>query len=451
MSAQILPFPTVSTALASPIALHIRLGAAHQKLAALLAASRFPATRMVVEASRFARQVELVHAMQDAGAAIVLDPETAELAAPAKFAGNARHAPWALPSVNGLLGPEHFSRHAPRDVIGQIARFAVQSRCDVVLSPTHFLGDPNYDQWLAIDHEACGFLREALDREGGSNIAIDYSVIISHTELNNPNVRGMLTAAVADLPIDNVWIRASGLDSNSGPLTVRRYLTALSSLHNLGKPLIADYLGGLVGTAALAFGVVSGVAHGINERERFDAADWHKPPTKVAEDKRFGPATRIAIPGLNRSFKVGELELLSKARGGRRLVSCSDPNCCPRGLPDMIAEPRRHAAHQVFRELGQLQGIPDLKREHHFLNGAMTIAERLAREIKNLKPPASEATQRGIDPTKLMARLSDHSRRTEQLHSALLELHDQRGDQIPRARSVQSRETKPETIRKDLP
>jgi hypothetical protein len=117
----------------------------------------------------------------------------------------------------------------------------------------------------------------------------------------------------------------------------------------------------------------------------------------------------------------------------------------------MIAEPRRHAAHQIFRELGQLQGIPDLKREHHFLNGAMTIAERLAREIKNLKPPASEATQRGIDPTKLMARLSDHSRRTEQLHSALLELHDQRGDQSPRARSVQGRETKSETIRKDLP
>src|SRR5271168_488962 len=105
MSAQILPFPTVSTALASPIALHIRLGAAHQKLAALHAASRFPATRVVVEASRVARQAELVHAMQDAGTAIVLDTEAAELAVPAKFAGNARHAPWALPSVDGLLGP----------------------------------------------------------------------------------------------------------------------------------------------------------------------------------------------------------------------------------------------------------------------------------------------------------------------------------------------------------
>ena len=103
--------------------------------------------------------------------------------------------------------------------------------------------------------------------EGGSKIAIDYSVIISHTELNNPYVCGKLTAAFADLPVDNVWIRASGLDSTTGPLTVRRYLTALASLHNLGKPIIADYLGGLVGTAALAFGVVRGVAHGINERE----------------------------------------------------------------------------------------------------------------------------------------------------------------------------------------
>jgi hypothetical protein len=245
--------------------------------------------------------------------------------------------------------------------------------------PTHFLGDPDNDDWFMTDRESCVLLREALEREGGKNVAIDYPVIIPHTELNNAAFRGGLTAALPDLPIDSVWIRASGLDPNSGALTVRRYLTAISHFHNLGKPIVADYLGGLVGGAALAFGVVSGVAHGINERGRFDASSWHKPPPQRADDTRFGRPTRISIPGLNRSVT---------------------------------------------------------------LEGPMTAADRLARQIKNLKPPVAEAGERGIDVTKLMGRLSAQSRRLEQLSDALQHLHDERGNEAPRARAVRVRDAK---------
>jgi hypothetical protein len=294
-------------------------------------------------------------------------------------------------------------------------------------------------------------LREALDGEGGSNIAIDYPVPISHTELNDQNRRGALTAALADLPVSNVWIRASGLDSTSGPLTVKRYLSALSNLHNLGKPIVAGHLDGLVGNAALAFGAISGVAHGIGERERFDASSWHKPPLPRSEDSRFGRATRIGVPGLNRSVTVDEIELLAAAKGGRRLVACSDRNRCPNGHLDMIADPRRHMSRQTFQAIAELQAIPDVKREHYFLNGPMDAADRLARQIKSLKPPASEAAKHKIDIDKLMARLNDHSRKIYQLKTALEQLHDTRSAGSPRAKPVQSRQTKSREIKADRP
>jgi len=395
------------------------------------------------------RQRELLAALREVGAEIVLDTEAAELAAPAKFAGQARHAPWALPSIEGLLGPDHFKRNAPSDVIGQIARFAVQSGVDAVLAPAHFLGDPTCGDWLAVDRESSLLLRAALDREGGSNIAIDYPVIIPHTELNQSNTRGQLVAALHDLPIDNIWVRASGLDANSGPLTVKRYLTAISYFHNLGKPIIADCLGGLVGTAALAFGVVSALSHGINERERFDTSAWYKPPSEHTDDTRFRRAIRIKIPSLDRSATIGELEFLAKAKGGRRLVGCSDRNCCPQGLSDMIADPRRHAAQQTFRGIAELQAVPDSKREHHFLNGPMADADRRARQIKSLRPPVADVPEHRVNATKLMKNLSDYSQKIEQLQNALFDLHETRGDETPRSRPTSIRNARPNAIKED--
>ena len=449
--ALILPFPAATSALASPIACYIRIGEAHRKLADLHAASRFPATRIVVEASRVRHQRELITAMREAGAEIVLDTETAELSAPARFSGHSHRAPWALPVSEGPLGPDHFQPGARSDVFGKIARFAVATNVDAVLAPAQFLGDPIYREWLAVDGKSCGLLRSALDREGGSDIRIDYPVIIPHTELNNANIRGALTASLVDQPIDNVRFMASGLNSNAGPLIATRYLDAISYFHNLGKPIIADHLGGLLGLAAIAFGTVSGVAHGIGERERFDASAWHKPPEARVDSGQFGRAVRIGIPGLNRSATKKELELLTKANGGRRLISCSDRACCPHGYSDMIADPRRHAVYQAFNAINSLQAVPDLKREHHFLNGPMAIADRRGREIRNLNIPAAAAAECGFDAAEFMKRLNEHSRKLEQTRTALERLHDARGDDAPRARSIGARIVKEPAVREDRP
>ena len=221
MDAKIVPFPLTASA-KSPLAHFIRIGEAHKKLADLHASGRLPAKRVVVEASRLRHQKELIAALRDDGAEIILDTEVAELAAPGKFAGHSRHAPWASAGQGRPLGPEHFEDDAPSDVIGHIARSTVECHIDTVLAPTHYLADPAFSDWLVVDRRACPLLRAALDREGGQHIAIDYPVIVPHTLLNSDACRGELVEIIADLPVDNVWIRASGLGSDAGPVTMKR-------------------------------------------------------------------------------------------------------------------------------------------------------------------------------------------------------------------------------------
>lgn len=441
MDSKILPFP-LTTAAKPRLAHFIRIGEAHKRLADLHAAGRLPADRVVVDASRVRHQKELIEALKDDGAEIVLDTEAAELAAPAKIRGHSRHAPWAKAGDGGLLGPQHFQSGAKSDVIGDIARFAVTNPIDAVLAPAHNLGDPSFPGWLPVDGRACELLRDALDREGGRHIALDFEVIAPHTLLNSDAFRGALMGTVADLPIDNVWVRASGLGPDAGPLTMKRYLSAMAGLHNMGRPIIADQLGGLPGLVAMGFGAVSGVARGIGERERFDARGWYTPPPARSEDEPFGRAVRIGIPGLGKSATIKELELLAAARGGRRLVACGDRACCPHGLKDMIDDPRRHTAYQAFSTVRALEEVPHLSREHYLLHGPIADADRLARNIKQLRPPSMEAALREIDLPKLMKRLHDHSRKLEKLRMTLEKMHEARSDEILRARPVAPRQSK---------
>jgi hypothetical protein len=420
-----------------PIANFIRLGeTGHHKLAGLLAVGKFPAKRVVVDASRLQHQRDLVSDLRARSVEIVLDTKSAELSALEKFSGYSRNAPWASIGDGKPLTPAHFDPKSGQDIFGQIARFAIEHKVDVVLAPTHFIGDPNHKNWFEIDCESCLALRRALDREGGHGIAIDYTLIVPHTMLNDSVTRSDFMAGLARLPFDNLWIRASGFGSSVGPLAARRFITSMMGLHNLGRPVVADCLGGIVGHAALAVGGISGLAHGIGERERFDARSWHKPVAPRSSDDKFGRAVRVFISGLDRSTTVPELELMALARGGRKLVACGDRSCCPHGLKDMIADPRQHAAYQNFRIIDELATVPDLNRELFFLNGRMAEVDRHARQVKDLKLSAEEAAARKIDPANLTKRLIAHSKHIEKVRMSLEHLHETRGDAVPRARPV---------------
>lgn len=424
MNAQILPMPGMS-APAQPVAHYVHIGlTAHRQLETLHAEGRFPVRRVILDAARLRFQKDLIAALRASGAELILDTNIAELSALGRFDGQVKTAPWA--SANAPLRPSDFAATSRRDVIGEIARFAIANGLDAVLSPAHFLQNGSRDEWFDVDRSSCVALRQALDRGGGKDISINYLLIPSYAQLHDEAERGAFLHGLEALPFDNLWIRASGFGSDATPLGARRYITALSGLHNLGKPIIADNLGGLIGLAAIAFGGASGIAHGIGERERFSAGDWHKPRKKNDDGQQGGHQTRIAIPGLDKSLTINELDMLARARGGHRLVICGDRNCCSHGRDHMVKNWRAHFLHQRFGQVARLEKIPDQNRARHFLDADMAEADRLARQIKDLR----------ISDSDLSARLTTHSRKIENLRSALENLFEVRGRSSARALAV---------------
>jgi len=437
--ATILPFP-ISAVPNQPVAQFIRVGGAHKKLADIYAAGRLLASRFVLDASTARFQADFIRELKDAGAEIVLDTEIAELSSPLKFLGHARTSPWLKSDLRRPFSPPDFTDESIARLTDKIAAFAIQHGFSAVLSPSHFLGDRTFAGWLNIDIALCKSLRASLDRCGGQGIGVDYSVILSQVDLKDMAVRGDLASRLSDLPIENVWIRASGMDSTGGPLKTVRYLSALHQFHNVGLPIVADYLGGITGLAAVAFGSVSGIAHGIAERGRFDASDWHKEPeARDDSDVGFGPTTRVEIAGLGKAPTKKELELLASAPGGRRLCSCADKKCCPHGLDDMLRDPRSHAAFQATSGMRAMEEVSVPHREAFFLNGPMATVVRTAKEVAKLRLPKAEADRLEVEPEGLMRRYTAHSHLVDKLASTLENLHEKRGTESPRAKPIAMR------------
>jgi hypothetical protein len=432
MTAKILPLPGLQ-APRQPLAHYVRLGhTGYRQLETLHGKGRFPAQRVVVDACRFKFQKELISALRASGSEIILDTNAAELSALSRFEGVVRFAPWASIADGSPLRPAHFDRQHSGDILGQIARFAVLHQVDAVLAPGHFLQQGFRDEWFEADRESCVALRGALDREGGKQIGIDYLLLPTYTQLHDEAVRGAFLAGLADLPFTNLWIRASGFGADGTPLGARRFITALFGLHNLGKPVIADHVGGLIGLATVAFGASSGIAHGVGEHERFNASSWDKPRKKSDDQEGGGPQVRVAIPALDRSATVAELQILAKARGGHRLVVCGDRNCCPHGFDDMTKNWRAHFIYQRFRQTRTLEDVPDQNRVRHFLDNDMAEADRIARQVKELK----------INDRELTDRLIKHSRRVEAMRSVLDSLAEARRHSMTRAQVAAHRITR---------
>lgn len=438
MTAEIIPLSRMKRP-ASAVAHYLRIGdSGHLQLENLLAENRFPARRVVVDASQFRYQKHLIESLRADNVEVVLDTKAAELAEPGRYGGYARNAPWALKREGRMLGPDRYSDTEIDDLVGEFARFVIECRVDAVLAPCHFLREGAGDSWFSIDRRACERLRIRLDAEGAGHVAIDYSLIVPHVLLRDEAIRGALVNGLHDLPFENLWIRASGFGADGTPAGARQFINALSSLHNLGKPIIADHLGGLIGGATVAFGATSGFCHGVGEKERFDASSWDKPPQKRAEGEVGARASRINVFGLDKSLTIPELNALAKSRGGRRLMACQDRECCPHGLEDMIANWKAHFLRQRFGAMKRLEEVPDLNREEHFLKTDIAFADQLSRQITKLRPIETELVSRADEPVhvaaeKLMTRLMAQAGRNEKMRAVLENLHKTRGDGAPRA------------------
>ncbi|MEL6363030.1 MAG: hypothetical protein AAFR21_18330 [Pseudomonadota bacterium] len=364
----------------------IRTGeTAFKQLGNLHAEGRLPATSIIVDASKAKFQKELIGAMLGEGAEVILDPKTVELSEVGRFRGSASGAPWAQREDDRQLTPSDFDGLSAIDLYGQIARFAIEIGATAVMSPSHFLRNGASDPLLVVDRSAVFSLRNALDKEGGHHIAIDYALVLPHTKFNDVAHRERIKSSLTGLPIDNLIVRLSGFGSSSGPLTAKQTLLSLADMQSLGYPISLDHIGGLIATAAVAFGFVSGISHGIGERERFDARDWHKPPKERDPDTPFGRAVFIPVPSFDRAYRTKDLEAILNAQGGRRLISCQDRTCCPKGLASTLDKPKAHMARQRFKTMNALFETPDSRRIQHFLDTDMRAAERKAGDLARLK------------------------------------------------------------------
>ncbi len=437
MTNNVVPFPR-SSPLVTPIGQFIRLGDdGAQALGDLISAGHLCPDRIVIDASRMHRQREQIRALRATGAEIVLDTKVAELGTLAKHRGFAGYVPWAK-TEGTLLGPEHFGRGAKTDVIDAIARFAVSNQTDAVLAPTHWLGDTACDDWFERDLHSCTALRAALDREGGKGIAIDYSLLVPHTLLQEASDRAHYLERLRDVPFENLWIRASGFRNNAASLTTSRHIEALTGLHGIDRPIVADYVGGITGNALLAFGAASAVAHGIGKLEGFDAKMWHK-PARARGDDDGGPRSqrRVSLPDINRSLTCREVTWLAEAKGGRKHLACGDRTCCPGGL-DMLRDPRRHAVRQTAKQVEDLARVPDLKRPEHLMNQQLGQILRRVRSIAKLKPDAG--ADHGKKVESLMKRLTVHGDTLEKTGLALSTLQERQDLESSRAKPVRERQ-----------
>jgi len=419
-----------------PVAHYIRLGeTSYRKVADLAAAGVIQSKRFVVDGSKITYQKDIIQMLQGMGAEVVLDPRIIELSARRKCAGLAASAPWA-PSTRGVpLSPDTFRKGHPADIFGAIARCAVEYGVSAVLSPSHYLADPGFDGWQGIDHDACLHLRRALDSEGGKGIAIDYLVAARLTDFMDESFQSKMMPNLSDLPYDNLWVRAS-MSTPTGPLNAQRLVRTLSRWHNIGKPIVMDYMGGLTAEALVGMNVVSGVAHGYGEQSSFTTSKWTDPPDERDKDKRGGRATRVGVSALGCTFTSAEFDVLMSARGAKTALLPNDRNALPNGIEDIHRDARRFNVLDAQRRMAELNAVPTANRPDHFADKRMREVVATANKAARLHPKVDVAREKKVDIHKLHDRLVKLSTGSEKLRGTYENLAQERTEQGATVRAI---------------
>lgn len=401
-----------------PIRQFLRLGnSGHRQLETLHSAGRLSVEYVVVEAAWIDIQKDLIHALHEAGVRIILDPNIAELSALGRYEGAGQRLPWA--NASRPLAPKDF--HPTRGIVEAIARFAVEHKVQAVFAPTHFI-ETVLDGWFKLDVSLCEALRDALDAEGGEHIAIDYPLITTYGSLRDSAQRRAFVGGLRDLPFDNLWLRISGFGADASAAGVRRYVSALFDFHGLA-PIVADCV--LAGLAIVSFGASTAIAHGVAEKERFDAGDWNGP----RRGGGGGQTGRLYMPGLDRMIKLRDAEALFEVRGARRLLSCHDRHCCPLGQDDMIKDPKAHFLTQRHRQISDLSKVAEGRRVEHFLNYHLATADRIARQATKLNT-GDDAMARALQRASL---------RLDRMRGVLEDLHRTIGRDASRSAPLRRR------------
>jgi hypothetical protein len=137
----------------------------------------------------------------------------------------------------------------------------------------------------------------------GVSDPIEWSLIFTnYATLRDSAHRRALSSEMANLPFDNLWLRISGFGADASGVGVRRYISSVADFHGVGKPIVADCVGGLAGLAVASFGAVTHVDRRI---DRF--LDHHL--TIADRVARQAAKLNVGDEGLEKVLKNASLRL----------------------------------------------------------------------------------------------------------------------------------------------
>ena len=339
----------------------------HRGIADTLASGSIGLHGVIFDPLHEGRHAELHDLVLEKDRDAILDPRTQELGLPGGFNERLAKLPWAMDRQHS---PGDFDEVNARRIADAIAQYAISNRYTSVLAPTHYIESAN-SPWLDVDVRSTFYLRSYLDKAGGNKVPIFYSLAISYEAFRNKEERQVIIQKLAGLPIQSLWVKVS----QSGNLThagVRNLVTGAADFHSLGVPLIGDMAGGLRGLSALAFGAFGGVAHGVTQKESFNAGSWLKPPKP--ESKGFVLPPRVYVAPLDLHLKKQDAEAFFAARNAKSRFGCHDRGCFPRGPQDMFDNPIRHGLIQRSAEIQRLSSVPEQYRAQRFLEDVLRPA-----------------------------------------------------------------------------
>ena len=372
----------------------------HRRLQHMHNVGRLKYKRFVFDAAHIESQTELLKALQAAGCEIVLDTNFSEMFFGGKQGSSITKLPWA--NRDRPWQPTDFKLRRNFDVARQIAEFATKHSANSIIAPSHVIESATVDT-SSFDRVICESLRVQLDNLGQKDIKIDFQLSLAAGVLGDQVSRQSLIAGLSELPIDNLWLRIENFGATSTGAAVQKVINFAKDFHDCGKPLVADYVGGLAGLATLSFGTAGGLCHGIGIKEKFDLSHWKNKPTGG------GGNNYVYVAELDKKFKPTQLQQFLEARGSKSKFSCNDQECCAHAN-DMIDRHDEHFITQRSKQLQDLAVFPADKRTDHFLLNHVGAAVRMGELSAKLK----------IEDEALKKALKENKKRLQRMQEALM-------------------------------
>lgn len=400
----------------TPLATIVRVGDFHQQFAHYQSQNLLLGKRAVVDAYNVKRQADLLNELRAVGFELILDTKAAELACPFKWTGQSRKAEWLEGEPERPLTPRDFNL----DMATRIAELAVAHKFHIVLAPSRYVSDASALTTLEQNHEFMALLRSALDRAGGQKIRIASSFIGRLTLLGKEEVTNRIVSLHRDAPASSIWLRLSGIRRDPLAGRVRTTARRLQLLNECELPIVLDYAAGLEPLTYAALGVVSGQSFGILKNDQFSDETWLKPSKSLDNSIGDGGIQQFArAPGLGRSLSHAELQLISEAPKGKRLLF--DPANTGIGtFEDFKAKAKETALREAVEAAAGVSEVPNSRRPDHFKTTHLDQAARKALQLSRLELDADRAAELKVKSTEsLQKRLADYASSLDKTGQAL--------------------------------